>query len=61
MTVLYDLLLPRTDAGVAVQVAVLVLLVTVGIAKTWHAPDLRRLVVGAGMFVLGLMALRAVH
>lgn len=58
---IHDLLLPRTDAGVVAQVSLLVLLVVVGLYKTWRVPDLRRLVAGVGMFVFGLMALRAVH
>jgi hypothetical protein len=58
---LHQLLLPRTDAGVGAQVGLLALLVIAGLVKTWHDPDLRRLVIGAGMFVLGLMGLRAAH
>lgn len=61
MDALYDLALPRTDAGVVAQLVLLAVLVTAGLYATRHVPDLRRLVAGAGMFVLGLMALRAVH
>lgn len=61
MGLMHELLLPRTDAGVAAQVGVLVVLVVAGVVKTWRNPDLRRLVIGAGMFVFGLMALRAAH
>ncbi|MGI8875966.1 MAG: hypothetical protein ACR2KP_16915 [Egibacteraceae bacterium] len=60
-SVVHDLVLPRTDAGVAVQLGILVVLVAVGLYKTWRMPDLRRLVAGLGMFTLGLMAMRALH
>lgn len=56
-----ELLQPRTDAGVLAQVVLLVVLVALGVWRTWHEPDLRRLVLGIGVFVLGLMGLRAAH
>lgn len=58
---LYDVLMPRTDAGVLMQVVLLGVLVLAGLYATWRSRELRLLVAGAGMFVLGLMALRAVH
>lgn len=58
---LRDLVLPRTDAMVAVQLVVLVGLVAVGVWRTWHAPEWRLLVLAVGVFVLGLMVLRASH
>lgn len=61
MDLIYDLLYPRTDAGVAVQVGLLLAIVAVGLYRTWDKPDLRRLIFGAGFFLLGLMVLRAAH
>lgn len=58
---LKDLISPRTDAGVFLQVALLFVLVGVGAWRTWHVRELRLLVVSLGVFVLGLMALRAAH
>lgn len=56
-----DLLWPTTDAAVLAQVVILVLLVGVGLWRTWRVPELRLFVLGLGVFVLGLMALRASH
>ncbi len=61
MDVLYELLLPRTDAGVLAQVGALGVLVGLGLYRTWSTPELRLLVAGADMFVVGLMSLRALH
>jgi hypothetical protein len=58
---LKDLILPRTDATVAAQAAILVVLVTLGVWRTWHIPELRLLVLALGVFVFGLMVLRASH
>lgn len=58
---LTDLIWPTTDAGVVAQLVVLVVLVGVAVWRTWRLPDLRLFVVGLGVFVLGLMALRASH
>lgn len=55
------LIWPTTDAGVLVQLVVLVVLVGVGLWRTWRFPELRLFVLGLGVFVLGLMALRASH
>ncbi len=56
-----QLLQPRTDAGVAAQAVVLLVVV---IALAWRVrrdPDLLRLVLGGGLFVGGLFVLRAMH
>lgn len=56
-----ELLQPRTDAGVLAQVAVVVVVWAYGLWRTRRDRDLRLLVAGLGVFVLGLMALRAAH
>ncbi len=58
---LVELLLPRTDAGVAVQLVVVVAVIAALLWRTWRQPDLRFLVAGAGFFTLGLFVLRASH
>jgi hypothetical protein len=58
---LKDLILPRTDAMVAAQAVILVILVGLGVWHTWHIPELRLLVLGLGVFIFGLMVLRAAH
>lgn len=61
MDLLTDQLMPKTDAVVAMQVVAVVILFAVGVWRTWRMPDLRLFVTGLGVFVLGLMALRAAH
>lgn len=61
MDLFADLLRPKTDTAVVVQVVVVVVLVGVGVWRTWRMPDIRLFVLGVGVFVLGLMALRAAH
>ena len=58
---LVELVLPRTDAGVAVQF-VLVLMVGLGLV-VWlrNRPDARLTVGGATFLLLMLMALRGLH
>lgn len=56
-----ELLQPRTDAGVLAQVAVVVTLVGLLAWRVRRDMDLLRLVLGAGMFTLGLFVLRAMH
>lgn len=56
-----ELLQPRTDAGVLAQVVVVLVVVGVLAWRARHAPDVLRLVLGAGMFTLGLFVLRAMH
>lgn len=55
------LLLPATDVGVAIQVAVLV----IALVGAWRLSRAHRhwrpAIVGVGMLVLGLMGLRAAH
>lgn len=56
-----DLLLPATDAGVLAQVAVVA---AVLLALLWRVRDDRDVVwfvAGAGLVVLGILGLRALH
>lgn len=61
MDLLTDQLMPKTDAVVVMQVVAVLVLLAVGVWRTWRMPDLRLFVIGLGVFVLGLMALRAAH
>lgn len=56
-----DVLLPSTDAGVAVQIGAWILLAGIGIYATRRNPDVRLLVIGVAVAGLGVMAVRAVH
>jgi hypothetical protein len=59
--VILDLLLPTTDAGVAAQLAVVFVVVAIALWRFWSNPEIRLLVIGSGIVVLGLMGLRALH
>jgi hypothetical protein len=56
-----DLLLPATDAGVAVQFGVVIVVGLMGLLLARRHPDLRLLVVGLTILLVALMAVRAVH
>lgn len=56
-----DLLLPRTDAGVAVQVLAVAALTVVALLAVRRQPELRVLVAGVSVFLFGAMAVRALH
>ena len=56
-----DLLLPRTDAGVAVQAIVVTVLAVIALALTWRNRDLRLFAGGLAMITYVWMALRTVH
>ncbi|MGI9667997.1 MAG: hypothetical protein ACR2N2_13025 [Acidimicrobiia bacterium] len=56
-----ELLLPRTDAGVAVQLVLWLVLTAVAVVLLRHHRDWRLLVIGVSLFGLGLMAVRAIH
>jgi hypothetical protein len=56
-----DLLLPTTDAGVAVQAVIMVVVFGALFVRTRHDRDLRLLVLGRAMFVAGLFMLRVAH
>jgi cytochrome c biogenesis protein CcdA len=56
-----EILLPSTDAGVAAQFG---LLLVVALTAGWfarHNKDILRLVVGLTLLLSGLMAVRAIH
>jgi hypothetical protein len=59
--VIVDLLLPATDAGVAAQLAVVIVVVAIALWRFWSNSEIRLLVIGSGIVVLGLMGLRALH
>jgi hypothetical protein len=56
-----DLLLPRTDAGVLLQAAVLALVFSLALWRTWRHPDVRLVAIGLGLVLGALMGLRAAH
>lgn len=56
-----DVLLPSTDAGVAVQLGLWVVFAGAVIYATRHRPDARLLTIGVATLGLGLMAVRAIH
>jgi hypothetical protein len=56
-----DVFLPRTDAGVAVQAAIWLLLTIVALYLSRRHAEIRLFVVGVSVLTLGLMAVRAVH
>lgn len=56
-----DLLFPRTDAGVALQAALVALAAGGGLWWGRRRPNLRLFVIGAAVTLVGLMAVRALH
>lgn len=56
-----DLILPATDAGVAVQLVVFVVLGGLALFATRHHREWRLVAVGSLLLVLGLFGLRALH
>jgi hypothetical protein len=56
-----DLLVPATDAGVALQLGIVAAAGVIGLIATRRNRDLRLLVVGATVLLVAVMALRAVH
>ncbi len=56
-----DLLLPSTDAGVAVQFAVVAIAAGAVLLGLRRHPEWRVLVIGAALTVFGAMAIRAIH
>lgn len=56
-----DLFLPRTDAGVAIQAAVVIVAGGLGLYLTRDRPDGRLLVVGVVLVALAFMGVRALH
>ncbi len=56
-----DLLLPRTDGGVLVQVLVVVPLLVGGLVAVRRQRELRTFVLGVLLVTVGFMGLRALH
>ena len=56
-----DLLLPTTDAGVAAQFGLLLVVAATGAWFARHNKDVLRLVIGLTLLIAGLMAVRAIH
>jgi len=57
----FDVLLPRTDGGVAVQLIVVVLVGAIALRVAWRRHDWRIFVLGAWLLSLSLLGARAVH
>ncbi|MFV1970858.1 MAG: hypothetical protein ACC683_07655 [Acidimicrobiia bacterium] len=53
--------MPATDAWVATQFGLLLVVTATGGWFTRQNKDLRRLVLGLGLLLAGLMAIRAIH
>jgi hypothetical protein len=56
-----DVLLPATDAGVALQFGLVLTAGTVGFVVTRRNRDVQLLVIGLTVLLVALMALRAIH
>jgi hypothetical protein len=56
-----DFLLPATDAGVAAQFGLLLVIATTAAWFARHNKDVLRLVIGLTLLAAGLMAIRAIH
>lgn len=56
-----DLLLPRTDAGVAVQVAAAAAVYLGALLATRRSPEFRQLIIGLATMTAAFFALRTLH
>ncbi len=56
-----ELLLPRTDLAVLLQLVSLLAVISAGLWWTRRSPDLRLVVIGSGLLLLALLGLRAAH
>ena len=56
-----DVLLPATDAGVALQFGVVLVAGVVGFIFARRSRDVRLLIIGLTVLLVALMALRAIH
>ena len=56
-----DVLLPATDAGVAAQFGLLLVVALTAGLFARHNKDVLRLVVGLTLLLSGIMAIRAIH
>lgn len=58
---MFDILLPTTDAGVAAQYGLLLVIALTGAWFARQNKDVLRLVIGLTLLTAGLMAIRAIH
>jgi len=58
---LFDILLPSTDGGVALQFVVWLLASATALWFTRHNKDYRLLAIGLSLLTFGIMAVRAIH
>ena len=58
---LYELFFPRTDGGVAVQLAIVVAVTLVAFVGVRHDPELRLFVLGVFVMTMALFGLRMLH
>ena len=56
-----DVLFPTTDAGVAIQLAILAVGGLIVLIAVWRRPNLRLLVTGLWILSLALFSIRALH
>lgn len=56
-----ELVLPETDAGVAVQVAAVLILGSGAVFATWKRMEWRLVAIGVTLLVLGFFGVRALH
>jgi hypothetical protein len=56
-----DILLPRTDAGVAVQLIVAAVLFIAALVRFWRNRDARIFIVGLWVITFSFMGVRAIH
>lgn len=61
MDLILDIVLPRTDAGVLVQLLVVLAIFAISLWGFWSNPELRLVVLGLGLLVFGLLGVRALH
>lgn len=61
MELIFDLLLPRTDPGVLLQLVVVLIILGISLWRVWSNSELRLVVLGLGLIVVGLFGVRALH
>ena len=61
MDLVLDILLPRTDAGVVLQLLAIVVVLVISLWRFWSITELRLVVLGLGLVILGLLGIRALH
>lgn len=61
MELILELVLPRTDTGVLIQLLMAVTIFGVSLWRVWSNTDLRLVVLGLGLLVFGLFGVRALH